>query len=104
MKGLIKKPIFISAIIIVFLIIAGYVYFSVPQKPSYELVAVKRGDVIQEVSVTGRVKPAQAVELAFEKNGRVAWVNAKVGEQVFGGQVLVQLENADLAAQFEQAE
>lgn len=102
MQKIYKKPIFIVAVIII-LIIAGYFYFSRAKKPNYETVVAKKGTVVQEVSVTGKVKPAENVDLAFEKAGKVAWVNIKIGDRVRLGDTLVTLVNGDLTAQLDQA-
>lgn len=64
----------------------------------------KRGDVIQEVSATGKVKPSESVNLAFEKGGRVASINVGVGDRVFAGQKLVILDSSELMAQLAEAE
>lgn len=105
MINFIKKPIVIISILVIFgLAIGGYFYFGGEKKSTFDIIVAKRADLIQEVSVTGRVDPAQSVELAFEKSGRVVAVYANVGKQVLAGQKLVVLENADLQAQLNQAE
>lgn len=99
-----KKPWFIILVIIIIGIVAGvYFYSKNSAKSPYEFTVVQRGDLSQEVSVTGRVKPAQAVDLAFEKSGKVAKVNITVGSKVTARQVLATLENSDLVAQISQA-
>jgi HlyD family secretion protein len=59
------------------------------------------GDIVQEVTAAGKVKPNQSVELGFDKSGRVSRVNFSVGEVVPKGAVVASLEtaseNADLA-------
>ena len=65
---------------------------------------VERGTIVAEVSVTGKVKPAQNIELAFEKGGRILAVYANVGDKVISGQRLVELENGDLKAAVLQAQ
>lgn len=72
--------------------------------PSYDFVVAQKGALVQQVSVTGRVKPAESVDLAFEKGGKVARVAAEVGNRVQAGEVLVALENSELAAQLAEAE
>ncbi|MBI5742804.1 MAG: efflux RND transporter periplasmic adaptor subunit [Candidatus Niyogibacteria bacterium] len=93
-----KSPV-IAGIIIIILIGAAIWYFSRAKQPTYEFASATRGKVEQVVSVTGRVKPAESVELAFETGGRVARVYAAVGDKVTAGQALVALDNRDLAAQ-----
>ena len=103
-KGLIKRRLYAILILAVIFAAAGFWYYSSSSNKSlYELTTVKKGDISQEVSITGRVKPAQSVDLAFERSGRVARVNITVGDKVTAGQTLAILNNADLAAQVAQA-
>jgi len=98
-----KKP----AVIIIFIIIViigGYFYFGRDKRPDYEYTTVQKGKIIQEVSVTGKVKPATSVDLAFEKSGKVSAVYVKVGDKIRAGQTLAVLNNADTAAQLLQAQ
>lgn len=94
-------------IIVIFLVggglIANYIIKKNKAEP-YNFVIAEKGNVIQEVSVTGLVKPAQNVDLAFEKIGKVSNVYVKVGDKVKIGQTLVILNNRDIAAQLLQAE
>ncbi len=95
-----KKYNFIIILVIVF--VGGYFYFSREKKPIYDFIIAQKSDLIQEVSVTGRVDPVESVDLAFEKSGRISEVNVKVGDQVIKDQILVALDNADLMAQLAQ--
>lgn len=100
-----KKHLLITFLILAAVLVAGgYFYFGREQKPKYEYVMAQRGDLVQEVSVTGRVKPAENVSLAFEKSGLVRAVYAEVGQIVNIGQALAALDNTELAAQLKQAE
>jgi len=87
--------------LVVFLII----YFSVPKnkKEVLTFASAKIGPMTQEISVTGKVKPAHSVDLSFEKTGRIKAVNVKTGDRVKAWQVLIILENSDIAAQLSQA-
>lgn len=69
-----------------------------------DFAVVKRGDVIQEVEVTGEVKAAQDLNLALERGGKVAGVFVKVGDQVMIGQRLLVLSNTDVWAGVLQAQ
>ncbi len=100
----IKKPLFyIPAVIIV---IGGGVYAYTVNSSSgnEEIFTVTSGEFVQSVSVTGKVVPAQNVDLGFEQAGRVAYVSVKVGDKVRAGQVVASLSNADLAATVAQRE
>jgi len=95
-----KKIIFFS--IIIALIGAG-AWNMRPKPPVYEYVTVVKRDIIQEVSVTGRVTPADDVSLAFQTGGRIAKTYVKVGDLVKVGDILAELTKADLRANLEQA-
>lgn len=93
------------AVVVVIILISGYLLFGrQKQQPAYNFIIASRGDVVQKVSVTGRVKPTEKVDLAFEKSGKVSKVNVKIGDKVTSGQILAGLNNADIEAQFLQAE
>ena len=99
-----KKIFIIGGSVIIALVVGGYFYFGRETAPEYEYTVAKRGDLVQEVSVTGKVKPAEAVDLAFEKSGKVALVSADVGGKIKAGQILAQLEDSELKAQVAQVE
>jgi multidrug efflux pump subunit AcrA (membrane-fusion protein) len=61
-----KKPILISIIVVVIAAaVGGYFLFGQKQASKYEFTNVTRGNVAQEVSVPGKVQPAQKVDLSF---------------------------------------
>ena len=97
-----RKYWLIGALIILFL--GGWWYVRNTSKAPLNVFAVRRGEIISEVSVTGKVKPAQSLDLAFEKTGRIAKIYFKVGAEINEGRTLVNLDNADLYAQLAQAE
>ncbi len=75
-----------------------------PKAPAYEFETVASRDIVQQVSVTGRVKPDLDVSLSFETSGKVAKVLSKVGDAVIPGQAIVLLDDADLLANLQQAQ
>ena len=81
-----------------------YFLFIKDKKSAHEFVVVRRGDLLQEVSVTGRVKPVADVDLAFENSGRIARASVDIGDKVFAGQVLVRLDSSELSAELTKAE
>jgi HlyD family secretion protein len=101
-----KKKIFkriILPVIILAIIAGGYFYFTGGKETAYNFASVKRADLVQEVSVTGTVKPAQEVDLAFERSGKVSEIYVKVGESVVAGEILAVLDNSELSAKLAQA-
>src|SRR4030042_209115 len=104
MKNFIKKrKILITVMVIVVLAISGYFYFNRDTGTGIETVEAKRGNVFQEVSVTGSVKPSENVDLAFESGGKISKIYAEVGDSVISGQALVQLDDSEIYAKLASA-
>ncbi|OGM94624.1 hypothetical protein A2524_00395 [Candidatus Wolfebacteria bacterium RIFOXYD12_FULL_48_21] len=99
---LLKSKLFI-ALASVAVIIGGYTIYQNTRPQTYPTVPVSRGAIREEVNITGKVKPAQNLDIAFEKGGRVSRIRVKVGDAVRAGQEVIQLDNADLYAQLAQA-
>ncbi|HEY4526024.1 MAG TPA: efflux RND transporter periplasmic adaptor subunit [Candidatus Paceibacterota bacterium] len=94
---------FYFLLLIVVLAVAWFVFGGKKQADPSTL-QVKRGNIIQEVSVTGKVTPDQEISLAFERGGRIRSVYVKVGDRVSPGQSLVALDTSELQAQLSQAQ
>lgn len=78
-------------------------YLKYTAKTSYEFVEVKKSDIKKVISVSGMVKSAEAVDLAFEKTGKVAAISVGIGDQVKAGQQLAILDQTDYSDQVNQA-
>ena len=61
-------------------------------------------DIVQEVSVTGKVKPISSASLAFDRVGRISKFNVEVGSRVSVGETLASLDSAELVASLLQSE
>lgn len=100
---MIKRPLFfVPAVLIIGGI--GFVILRYGRDTSGSAITVKRGAITQEVSVTGKTKPSESVELAFETGGKIARRDVKVGDRVAAGQTLVTLDLGKLNAGLGQAE
>ncbi len=84
----------ITTVLLIFMIVSA----TRTKVPEYETITAEKQNVVQKVSVTGKVKPAQALDLAFEQAGKVATVKVKVGDTVKSGDVLATLSSADILA------
>ena len=62
----------------------------------YELSPVVQQDLAQTVEVSGELKPATRIDLAFQGSGTVESINVKVGDTVKKGDLLAQLKNDDI--------
>lgn len=98
------KKIWIYTVIGVVIVVGGFLILSTDKEPDIDFVVAERLDIVSEISVTGRITPAQSVELAFEKSGKVAAVFADVGDIVSKGAILVRLEQDETLAEIRQAE
>ncbi len=99
-----KRGIIITAIIIIAIIAAIYTYFKITAEPIYNFITAKKSNLIYEVSAIGKVKPAESVDLAFEKSGRIININASIGSKISAGMILAVLDNSELTAQLAQSE
>jgi len=100
-----KKPTTIVILIIIIAgAIAGYFYFGRKSAPKYEFTEVERGDITQTVSVTGQVKPAESIDLAFDRSAKISQISVVVGDKVKAGQIIATLDNSEIRAQLTQAQ
>lgn len=100
----IKKPIVFIPLILIIAGAAYYFYASRGNAPVYETVIAKKGSVMEEVSVTGRVKPSEEVALSFERGGKVLGIYVDVGDKVYAGGILIRLDSTEIQTQLDQAE
>lgn len=96
-----RKIVWIPALAVVLIVAGSLVFRSNPPEP--ELVEVRRGTVVQEVSVTGKATAADAVQLSFERSGRVVRIGADVGDRVAAGAVIAELDVREAAADLSRA-
>lgn len=104
MLTFLKTKYIIILIIIVAILVGGYLIFFREKGPVYEFVNVKKGDIAQIVSITGQVRPAENIDLAFDKSGKVIELNVKIGDKAKTDQILAVLDNKDIKAQLSQAQ
>ncbi|MEK7643101.1 MAG: efflux RND transporter periplasmic adaptor subunit [Patescibacteria group bacterium] len=103
MKNILKqKKVWIG---IAVLLVGGLFFvFRSGKSSAGDTLVIVRTNLVQEVSVTGTVKPAANADLAFDRSGRISYANVRVGDIVGAGQVLVSLENGDFAGALQEAE
>jgi RND family efflux transporter MFP subunit len=98
------KRMIITIVVLAFAGVFVWWYVSRDTGPSYETDTVTRGELREEVDVTGTVAPAEDVVLSFEQGGKVSYVPVSVGSYVYAGQPIAYLSNDDMEAQLKGAE
>lgn len=99
-----KKTTLISTILGIIIIGGIFLYYQNQQKEiPIELIKVSRGNVYQEVSETGTVKPAEEIMLSFENSGTLKKLYVKEGQKVGLGQLLAELDSEQLQIQLSEA-
>lgn len=99
-----RRHLAISTVVVLVVVVTASAYLFKKKPTPPDTFTAVRGNVIQEVSVTGNTKAVESVDLAFEKSGRVVQVNVSVGDPAYAGQALVVLDQSDLNAQLHEAE
>jgi multidrug efflux pump subunit AcrA (membrane-fusion protein) len=98
----IKKSIFIYVLIALIIVIAifGFLLFKNGEYSTYE---VQRKDFVQVTEVSGKVIPAEEIDLSFEVSGKISTFNVKVGDEVKAGDLLVKLDMSEVQGEIDEA-
>jgi HlyD family secretion protein len=99
-----KKGFIVLMVVIALIAVMIFFYMNKTVKVEYETVLVEKGDLIQEVSVTGQVEPVKSADLSFEMSGKVSDIYIDTGDKVKTGEELVRLNSADMLAQLRQSQ
>ncbi len=99
-----KNKLFFLAVTAGILILGGIMFAKTRNQSALNTYVVGFGNISQELSFTGKVKPAEEVELSFEKGGRIEAVLADIGKKVGVGETLARLDPSVALAEVEKAE
>ncbi len=92
-----KKYLLIGAVILI-IIAVWYNSSSRPQTTINETATAEIKTITQEVSVTGKIKPANSIDLSFERSGKINNIYAEIGDKVKAGQSLASIDNEEILA------
>ena len=90
---------FATVIVLVFF----YNFFIKEERAEFVLFEVGPGKIVEEVLATGQVKAGKELNLSFRTSGRIEKIYVKAGEEVKSGQLLAELEDAQLRIQHQEA-
>ena len=105
MKKLFQSPLalIILSIAVISAGIAAYWQFYMAVPPQHRTQAVERGDINQTVSANGTINPVTLVSVGTQVSGTVKKLYVDFNSRVEKGQILLELDNALLAAQQKQS-
>lgn len=93
-----SKKIVIGSIVAI-VVVAAIMYFrSGGKQAEYTTAVVERGDVIEEVSITGSIAPPSKVKLQPEVTGQVDSILVEEGDEVKEGDLLLKIAAGDIEA------
>jgi len=106
MKKILHSPLALL-LIATCLIASGYVIYrqlgkTTPEQ-QYHLQTVEKGDIIQTVSANGTINPVTLVNVGTQVSGTVKKLYVNFNSRVEKGQILLELDDALLAAQLKQS-
>jgi HlyD family secretion protein len=98
-----KKLWIISGAVLIVLILVVSNIARGSKKLTIQSAKVKKGDIISTVSAPGNVKAETEVQISAYVMGKITRLPVKEGDKVRQGQILVQIDPANYAAQVKQA-
>ncbi len=102
-KNFVQKNKWWSVLIAIVFVVLIIIIFAGKKLPALESVTVEKRSVIEKVSATGNVKPFSDLNLSFEVSGKITNVYANVGDKVYKGQAIIQLDSSEIYANYSQA-
>ena len=87
------------------IVVVGFIGWRVwlGNKNGTEKSQVLRGEVVEELVLTGQIRAEEHTSLVFQTAGEVAWMGVKEGDWVKKGQLLAKLDTISLNASYQQA-
>ena len=75
-----RKIILLVSVLVV--IVAGVIFIKSPSKNTKETTTVRRQDLSEKLSFSGKIAANEDVILRFQTSGRLSWVGVKTGDYV----------------------
>ena len=72
-------------------------------KNQVETTEVKKGDVIEELVLSGELTADEYTQLTFGTSGKISWVGVSEGDEVKRGQGLAKLDTTNINADYQRA-
>lgn len=99
---------FVSAVIVLIIIIAGYklyqAVFGASAETRYVIAAVTKGTVVATVSGSGQVSAENQVDIKTKSSGEITGLYVKTGDEVTAGTILGVIDARDATTEWENAQ
>lgn len=89
--------IIIAVVAVILLCVGVFVFRPKTEEPTFETVALERGNLSAYVGATGSVRARQTATLTWQTNGIVGKVDAVIGDRIQRGFVLSSLDSATVS-------
>lgn len=99
-----KTYLLVIGLILVIVIISIVYYFWRGSSSSAQNITIVQKDLIETVSISGKIVAKKKADLAFEIGGRISWIGVEVGDKVFSGQTLATLDSSEFSSRLAKAE
>lgn len=93
----------LAAVLVLGSAYAAWQYFGKPAAPVIPTVEVRRGDIRQTISATGKVQAVTTVQVGTQVSGTVSELHADFNSRVKAGQVIARLDPSQIDAQLKQS-
>ena len=93
-----RRPLIKWGVVLLILIIGGFFLFAPKQKgisaKDFETISIARGNIVEEVTASGKIQPINTVSVCTQISGIVEQVLVDYNDEVKEGQLLAQLDTA----------
>lgn len=99
----IKKIIIPISVVVLLAVMAGVSFANSQSNKSSSFIKPERGDITNQLRLSGKIQPENTMDLGFERAGKVAKIYVKVGNKVKKGQLLAKLNSEETDIAYSQA-
>jgi len=99
-----SKKTIVILLLVLFVGIIVYLFFGRGKPPEKEFFVVEKQDLVREISVVGKVKPAESLDLALERTGVLTGVFVETGDKIERVTLLARLDISDAEKTIKDAE
>ncbi len=97
-----KRPgVFSIGLLVLFVFF--FFFFKSGNSSAEETIKPTKGEIIQTVKISGKVKASSEASMAFQKSGPITYLGVRVGEVVRRGAIIARISSGDENANFLQA-